>query len=485
MTFQIEAIRFHVLPMRTRFPFKYGIASLTSLPHLFVTAELQAGGRLISGIASDGLPPKWFSKDPHTTFEHDLAVMLAVIQNAARVGRHAAAQPVAFFPWWKALYDEQSLWATHQNQPPLLAQLGTSLIERAVLDALCRAAETPLHHLLKTDALRLDLPALREGLQGMTAADALAERPLRSVQVRHTVGLADPLSDADLSTEERANDDLPQTLEESIRAYGLRWFKIKLGGNKTADRERLIHLSLLFQKCCPQGFQCTLDGNEQFTDMTTFCEFYRELEAMPELRPLLSRVEIIEQPVHRSHALDETVATALKAFRGPQVIIDESDGSLADLPRALSLGYAGTSHKNCKGITKSLANAALLRRRKTDGVPAVLTGEDLASVGPVSMLKDIAMAAALGITHVERNGHHYFKGLSMFSSELQELMLQHHGDLYRRSTGGWCTLSITGGSVALDSVNKAAFGNAFLPDMADFEPLNDWIKRGGMSEMQV
>jgi hypothetical protein len=30
MTFTIESFQFHVLPMHTRFPFKYGIASMSA-----------------------------------------------------------------------------------------------------------------------------------------------------------------------------------------------------------------------------------------------------------------------------------------------------------------------------------------------------------------------------------------------------------------------------------------------------------------------
>lgn len=481
MTFQIEAIRFHVLPMRTRFPFKYGIASLTALPHLFVSVELQKDGRAVYGLSSEGLAPKWFTKDPHSSIEQDLAEMLSVIQNAARIGRHAAAKPVGFFEWWKALYDEQSLWAAHQQHPALLANLGTSLIERAVLDALCRGSETTLHRLLQANELGINLGALRTDLTEVPVSAALAETPLQSVEVRHTVGLADPLTAEDLLPGEEVSDGLPHTLEESIRAYGLRWFKIKLGGNPEADRDRLCRIARLLEVECRAGWSCTLDGNEQYTDMQAFCEFYSGLKSVPELTTLLANVVVIEQPVHRSHALDSGVAAALRDFDGPGIIIDESDGALTDLPQALALGYCGTSHKNCKGIVKSLANSALLRKRAAGGARSVITGEDLASVGPVAMIKDIAMAAALGISHVERNGHHYFKGLSMFSEKIQEQTLLQHGDLYQHSEQGFATLAIRDGRISLWSVNEAPFGHAFLPDMSEFEPLNDWIKRGGMS----
>ena len=62
-------------------------------------------------------------------------------------------------------------------------------------------------------------------------------------------------------------------------------------------------------------------------------------------------------------SLEEDTGKALAAWtKHPPFIIDEADASLGDLPRALALGYAGTSHKNCKGLTKGLANAALLRK---------------------------------------------------------------------------------------------------------------------------
>ena len=62
--------------------------------------------------------------------------------------------------------------------------------------------------------------------------------------------------------------------------------------------------------------------------------------------------------------------------------------------------------------------------------PGVLTGEDLCTLGPFALLQDLAMMALLGIEHVERNGHHYYRGLSMFPRDWQEATLAAHGDLY-------------------------------------------------------
>ena len=85
-------------------------------------------------------------------------------------------------------------------------------------------------------------------------------------------------------------------------------------------------------------------------------------------------------------------------------------------------------------MLKGIAHACLLerRRRREPGRSFILSGEDLANVGPVALLQDCAVAAALGVESVERNGHHYFAGLSAFPSAVQERVLEAH----LTSTGG-------------------------------------------------
>lgn len=474
MTFQIEAFHFHVLPMRTRFPFKYGIASMNALPHLFVRVDLIVDGKLSQGLASEGLPPKWFTKNPDTLFEVDLAEMIAGIQNASRIGRLAGEKETSFFAWWRNLYAEQTHWSQVRSVPPLLANLGVSLIERAVLDGLCKALGHPLHAVLQTDALRIDLGEVRDELRGMRVSDVIAPQPLPRVHARHTIGLGDALTAADGSLD----DGLPYTLEESIRAYGLRYFKIKVCGKPEVDVLRLREITRILTTHCPEGFHSTLDGNEQFYDLASFCDFYETLKADESLAPLFGSVLLIEQPLHRSKALTEDVRS------GPGMIIDESDGSLGDLPLALDLGYRGTSHKNCKGVVKGLANAALLKKRAASipGGP-ILSGEDLAGMGPVAMLQDLSLMTLLGITHVERNGHHYFRGLSMYPHEVQEAALQAHAGFYHRHSEGFPTIRIENGMLDTTSINAAPFGCGLTLDVSAFEPLNAWIKRGGIGEL--
>ena len=87
---KVKDVQLHILNMRTRFPFQYGIASLTALPHLFVRASVEFNGQeLQTGLSADGLPPKWFTKNPNTRFEEDLPAFFDVINQAIRLATDA------------------------------------------------------------------------------------------------------------------------------------------------------------------------------------------------------------------------------------------------------------------------------------------------------------------------------------------------------------------------------------------------------------
>src|SRR5213083_1832142 len=468
--FSLSPFEFFVRHTRTRFPFRYGIASMTDVPHLFARTTVTAAGKSAIGLSSEGLPPKWFTKNPATTFEQDLPEMLQVISHAAKLAERIA--PVSFFDFWRELYRQQSDWANARHIAPLLTNLGVSLVERAVLDGLCRVASEPLHRMVAANRLGLRLGEIYSELGDIQPRDLLPAAPLTSCFVRHTVGLGDALTPADISPGERVDDGLPQDLESSIREYGLRYFKVKLFADEKRDFTRLRELSRLLERTTGGKCFVTLDGNENFKDFGVFREFWQKAAGEPALRDLWRRVLVVEQPVHRDRSLSDDLGAALRGWPDrPQLIIDESDGAVGDLPRALALGYAGTSHKNCKGIVKGIANACLLEKRRRDGERVILTGEDLCNLGPVALLQDLALMALLGVEHVERNGHHYYRGLSLFPSEWQEAVLAVHGDLYVSHAQGFATLQINEGKLQLGSANRAPFGVQPLLDPSSFGPL--------------
>ena len=452
-TLVLKRIECRVLPMRTRFPFRYGIASLTALPHLVLQAEVEVDGQRATGLASEGLPPKWFTKKVDTSFEQDLPAMLAVIQKAIEA---ALASPAgSFFSHWRNLHDEQMAWASSEDHPPLLANLGVSLVERVLLDALCRHLQRPVDEVIRENLIDLRLGDVRADLAGLALADILPGKPAATIIARHTIGLGDPLTLADVTDETRVDDGLPLDLESCIRSHGLTHFKIKVCGDLSVDLPRLRTLAELMG---PQA-RFTLDGNEQYVDIAAFREDWEAWREDRIVRECLDAgLLLVEQPAHRGQTLADSVAEDLAAWpERPSLIIDEADGDLDSLPAALALGYDGCSHKNCKGIVKGIANAATLARVDHDR-PVHLTGDDLANVGPIALLQDLAMMATLGIAHVERNGHHYFRGLCAWPEAVCEASLAAHGDLYREHPDGYPTLRIEAGRLHLASVLAAPFG---------------------------
>lgn len=470
--FTLSPFEFFVLRTRTRFPFRYGIASMTEVPHLFVRTRVESGATSAWGLTHEGLPPKWFTKNPATTFEQDLPEMVDAVRHAARLAEQVASRPIGFFDLWRELNAQQGLWAKEHAVAPLVAGLGVALIERAVLDGFCRVLSEPLHRVMSRNALGLNLGEVYPELQVHDVGRLLPHGPIKSCFVRHTIGLSDVLSPGELTDADRVVDGLPQDLESSIRTYGLRYFKIKLTGAAERDLPRLRDIGRMLARETDGRYFVTVDGNENFESCDEFRSLWERITSDPEIEDLCRRAIVIEQPVHRDRALSDSMREQLQRWpERPALIIDESDGDIGDVPRALDLGYAGSSYKNCKGIVKGLANACLLAARRLEGKPAILTGEDLCNLGPVAVQQDLAMMAFLGIEHVERNGHHYYRGLSMFPQEWQAQIRQSHGDLYTSHAEGFPHISIKQGMLSLESINAAPFGVAPELDVTVFEPL--------------
>ncbi len=461
MSISLKDVTYRTRWMCTRFPFRYGIAAMTELPHVFLCVRAEVDGNVVEGLASEGLAPKWFTKDPGTTFEEDLPEMLRVIEQAVTFGKEI--ESATLFAWWRALYRRQDDWRRAEEIPPLLAHLGTSLVERAMIDAVCRSMGVSFATGVAQNCFGIDLGTLHPELADSQPTEWLG-RPVEELVARHTVGLGDPLTADEIADDDRAEDALPQALVDAIDTYGLTHFKVKVCGKLEVDIPRLQRLAALFLEMVP-GYRLTLDGNEQYRTVEQFRRHWEAYREVPELREFLSGEHLIfvEQPMHRDDALQDEVRDALAVWPdAPPMIIDESDAELGSLRRALELGYRGTSHKNCKGVFKGLANKCLIEwhRRAHPEQAWLMSGEDLANVGPVALLNDLAVMATLGIDDIERNGHHYFKGLSMFPEEVQARIAEAYPGLYRMRDDGFASLQVTAGRLDVSGLLAEGFGCA-------------------------
>jgi hypothetical protein len=469
---RISSLSVYRAELATRMPFRYGIAEMKRLPHVFVVLEAEIDGVTSRGIAADHLPPKWFTKDPDRDLAGEIEDMAAVIRHAADTATKMEGESV--FAIWEQLYAAQGAWGAKMKFPPLLAHFGTTLVERALIDAFCRRRKRPFHELLKADAFGVKLGHIHPELEGTATRDWLPSIPLPSVHCRHTVGLSDALLEADIPAAEKLDDGLPQSLEACIRRYGLSQFKLKFTSERTQSLPRLCRIVEIIARETSGRFKASLDGNESFKTVDDFRSYWTEATARPELAPLFAHLLFVEQPFHRDIALGDDVGAALRGWSDrPGIIIDESDAENDSLRRALACGYSGTSHKNCKGVFRGVANACFLawRRQTSPAVSSIMSAEDLTNIGPVALLQDLAVQAALGNESVERNGHHYFRGLAFWPESIRREMPARHGDLYGPLPDGTPSLIIRQGRIDLGTVNAAPFGLAPLPAVEVFPRL--------------
>jgi enolase-like protein len=457
MKFSIQGIEFYERDVKLRMPFRFGVVTLTEAPQAFVRARIRLeNGKEGEGGAAELLAPKWFDKDPALSNEQNfdqLRTSLAL----ARDTYLASGENTAYGHSIDA-YGPLIAIGAAQGLNSLVACYGPALIDRAVLDALCRALGLSFYDAIRKNTPGLTAPGWQADIQAFDMDEFLAGlKPRQTIAARHTVGLVDPIT----SSEKKLNDGLPETLEEVIQRYGHRWFKLKVGGDIPADVERLSAIASVLDRMSEQ-YQATLDGNEQYADVEGILALWKKLQGEPRLKRLVSSIVFIEQPIKRSQALAGDIS--LLAEEKP-VIIDESDDSLEAFPRARRLGYTGVSSKTCKGIYKSLLNAARCRLWNMEEASNryFMSGEDLTIQAGLALQQDLALVAMLGLTHVERNGHHYVNGMAGLPQEEQQAFLRAHEDLYEHSHGA-VRVRIVNGDLQIRSLGVPGYASAALPE---------------------
>jgi hypothetical protein len=439
MRFSVAEIVCFERPVKLRMPFRFGVVTMTEAPQAFVRARIRLEkGREAEGAAAELLAPKWFDKNPKLSNEDNFEQL----RQSIRTAREA--------------YLGSGLDTAYGHSRPtagLVENYGPALLDRALLDALCRALDVSFYEAVRTNLPQISLP-------GLSMNPFLARlQPANRIAARHTVGLLDPITSRD--NRNPVGDGLPETLEEVIARYGHRWFKLKVGGDIKADVERLSAIAGVLDRIT-EPYHASLDGNEQYRDVEGFAALWRAIKAEPRLKRLAASVIFIEQPIKRQNALARTGIAeepALLTAEKP-VIIDESDDSLDAFPRATTMGYKGVSSKTCKGMYKSLINAA---RCAQWGPGYFMTGEDLTIQAGIALQQDLALVSLLGLTHVERNGHHYVNGMAGLPATEQDAFLSLHEDVYERSHGA-VRVRIREGMIQMKSLDCPGFASRALPD---------------------
>jgi L-alanine-DL-glutamate epimerase-like enolase superfamily enzyme len=463
-----DEIRFRVIEAEaflrdctTRLPFRFGVVTMRGAPLcvLRVTVECDDGARA-TGYASDLLVPRWFEKTPGQTVEQDWTRLIENISGACvDVLGHPADS--AFGHWDRLDAGRVMAWTGARSTRLMIGQ-GVSLVERALIDAVCRKTGRPFHACVLGGVLGFpDRPLA--GLPSL--AEAVPQRPLDAVHVRHTVGLVDAIREADAPAD-APDDGAPVSLEGAVVRHGLTHFKLKVSGDDAADADRLARIARVLRERCPGDPVCTLDGNEQYGSIDALASLLARLDATDDLRFLRDRILYIEQPLSRAATFGVSPGE-LDRF-GLPVIIDEADADRDCFREALGLGYQGVSVKNCKGVFRAALNAV-----RCAGAGAFQSAEDLTNIPIVALQQDLATSAFLGLGHIERNGHHYFAGLAHLDGRDRDAALARHPDLYE--AGDPPRVAIEGGRLRIGSLHGTrGYGFDGELDLDGWAPIGAW-----------
>lgn len=447
----IKDIAFYERDVVLRMPFRFGIVTLHEAPQLIVRVTIENSAmQSAQGVSAEVLAPKWFDKNTDLSNEDNFNQLRASVKSAADL--YLGSEAKTPFQMFMDNYHNQMDVAPDQQ---LVASFGQAVLDKAIIDAVCRLNGRSIQQTVNENILGVCAHPIIADVADVDFGDLVSALSMaNTMNARHTVGLVDPIT----HNPQPVNDGLPETLEDVVRFYGHRYFKIKVGGSLDADIERLTEIAKVLD-ASETDYQISLDGNEQYANAENFLAFFERMENTPVLQQFCERIMFIEQPIARAEALSKNISAVSE--RCP-VIIDESDCALDVFPKAMSLGYRGVSSKSCKGLYKSLINLARCRRA---GAGYFLTAEDLTMQAGIGVQQDVAFISLLGLTHVERNGHHYVNGFSGTPEEEQRQYLEEHPGLYHEQDNR-VRLKIIEGCLDISSLDCVGFASAVRPDFS-------------------
>jgi hypothetical protein len=431
-------------PVRFARPFRFGAVVVEAASQVFVRVEIEIEGKGRSvGASAEMMVPKWFDKRASLSPEQTVDELRRSLVIASQLYRTGSGCDTAFGHHASRVAVQIEKCA-NEDIPPLAAIFGPAEINKAILDALLRGAGAGFFDGMAANIAGIDA-RMSPDLANDDITRFLAQSRRRErIAIRHTVGLDDRIEGAGGVADKDENS-------------GARYFKLKLAGSVEADVARLVRVGRELS-ALPYAYGVTLDANEQYADLGDLRNLVERLSKDTVLVPIASRLLYIEQPMPR----DLTRAAPIGGMAVYDFIIDEADDSYNAFVCARALGYRGISSKSCKGIYKSVINATRAAKWSTESEKFFVTGEDLTCQAGLAVQQDLALGALIGITHAERNGHHYVDGFGDTPSDEASAFLAAHGDLYARA-GNRIRLAIHDGGLSTDTLTAPGFATGVHP----------------------
>ena len=448
----VRAIEFFERPVRFARPFRFGAVVINATPQMFVRVEIEVEGKgVATGASAEFLVAKWFDKRPHLAPEETVAEL----RRSLLIARELYLAHTGFetaFGLHAACIGAQIEACASEDIPPLAAAYGPAEIDKAVMDALLRGVGANFFDGMAGNIAGIDARLTRDLGDGDVSQFLAGRQRLERVAIRHTVGMDDQVEGEGGVADAKEN-------------AGARYFKLKMNGDPQHDAERLARIGQELTTL-PHDYRVTLDANEQYADLAALNALVDRLDRDSALKTIANKLLYIEQPMPR----DITRQSPLGALASRDFIIDEADDSYDAFPMARALGYRGISSKSCKGIYKSVINATRAATWSGKSEKFFVAGEDLTCQAGLCVQQDLALGALIGVTHAERNGHHYVDGFGDTPLAEAEAFLSAHPDLYVRD-GDKVRLAIHDGDLLTGSLTSEGFATSVHPLWSAMSPL--------------
>ncbi|MFC5653251.1 enolase C-terminal domain-like protein [Paenibacillus solisilvae] len=311
--------------------------------------------------------------------------------------------------------------------PRLAGLVAWSPFDAALHDGWAKAAGRSAYAMYTQEFLNDDLGHyLGPEYSGSYPGDFL-QAPKASLWVQHVVGVKDPLTPGEVSSD-MVRDELPVALTDWIHRDRIRWLKLKIKGADIADDlERILEVyrvSTETAEACwfKEPIVYAVDPNEGFTSPEPLVELLRKLR---ERSPLTYKaLQYIEQPTPRQLFGDPNSLRDISNLK--PLLADESLDDLAALSQLKRNGWNGVALKTCKGHTHALLTYCWAKRNNL-----YITVQDLTNIG-ISLVHSVGLSSRLKLAWdcSETNSRQYLPfSQPMVQEKYPELFISRDGQL--------------------------------------------------------
>ena len=452
-------------PFRLRLPFRFGVITLTEGVQAFLRVHVRLDdGREGFGYAAEMLAAKWFDKNPALSDAQNQDQLRKSIEVAAAAYREAPSSTA--FDLYADNYRYQLRAGRELGLPPLVAGFGNALVDRGVLDAVCRLLGVSFWTAMRSNLPGMvahpiipDLGALRlQRLPRRPAAGAAASR-------RATPSAWSTRSRRPTSRPARASTTAcPRRSTRSSRPTAS-----AASSSRSAATAAPTSTGWCASPPCSTASpgRCTspLDGNEQYEDVDGVLELWSAIEAEPALQQLCAATLFIEQPIKRA---GRARRGASRRWRGKAGDHRRVGRRARRLRAARALGYMRRFVQGLQGllqVDRSTSRAAGSGTRRT-AARYFMSGEDLTTQAGLSRAAGPGPGRPARPRPCRAQRPPLRRRLRRPPHGESAAFLEAHPDLYHEADRRVRLTHRAAAGIALGSLECPGFGSAVVPDLS-------------------